>query len=102
MLRLCSKSSRSYLGRSVRHAAFDVSFYHFGEITGRGNRFTKPRRYHESIQPDIENKTKRSYSGSVNMTHQKAAPYEATHKVIGQKSAEAILAKCLLYEGPNS
>jgi hypothetical protein len=39
------------------------------------------------------NETKRSYSGLVNMTHQKVALYEATHKVIGQKSAEAILAK---------
>jgi len=28
MLRLCSESSCSYPGRSVRHAAFDVSFYH--------------------------------------------------------------------------
>ncbi|RZB30374.1 MAG: hypothetical protein SRB1_02654 [Desulfobacteraceae bacterium Eth-SRB1] len=27
------------------------------------------------------------------MTHQKAALYGATHKVIGQKSAEAIVAK---------
>jgi len=30
------------------------------------------------------------------MRHCKAAFYEATHKVIGQKSAEAILAECLL------
>jgi len=30
------------------------------------------------------------------MRHCKAALYEATHKVIGQKSAEAILAECLL------
>ena len=37
---------------------FDVSFYHFGEITGRGERFTKSRRYHESIQPDIEERNK--------------------------------------------
>ncbi|MCK4467589.1 MAG: hypothetical protein KAU60_04475 [Desulfobacterales bacterium] len=37
---------------------FDVSFYHFGEMTGRGDRFTKSRRYHESIQPDIEERNK--------------------------------------------
>jgi len=28
------------------------------------------------------------------MMHQKAALYGATHKVTGQKSAEAIVAKC--------
>ena len=31
---------------------FDVSFYHFGEITGRGNRLTKSRRYQESVPTD--------------------------------------------------
>jgi len=42
------------------------------------------------------NKTKMSHSGLVSMRHCKAALYEATHKMIGQKSAEAILAECLL------
>ena len=37
---------------------FDVSFYHFGEITGRGNRFTKSWRYQENIPPDIERQNK--------------------------------------------
>jgi hypothetical protein len=33
------------------------------------------------------NEIKRSHSGLVNMTHQKAALYGTTHKVIGEKSA---------------
>ena len=52
----CSESLRPYPGRSVRYAAFDVSFYH--PVTGRGDRFTKSRRYYESIQPDIEKRNK--------------------------------------------
>ncbi|MEE9536883.1 MAG: hypothetical protein V3V51_05505 [Desulfobacterales bacterium] len=30
----------------------------FGEITGRGDRLIKSRRYHESIPPDIEKRNK--------------------------------------------
>ena len=29
-----------------------------GENAGRGDRLTEPRRYHESIQPDIEEQNK--------------------------------------------
>ena len=58
MLRLCSESSCSYSGRSVRHAAFDCFILPSGEMTGWGNRFTKSRRYHESFQPDIEERNK--------------------------------------------
>jgi len=66
----------------------------FGETAGRGDRLTKSRRYHESIPPDIERRNKEELYRSGRYEHREAALYEATHKVIGQKSAEAIAAKC--------
>ena len=44
MLRLCSESSRSYPGRSARHAV-RMCFMPSGESAGRGNRLNKSRRF---------------------------------------------------------
>lgn len=97
MLRLCSKSSCSYPGRSVRHAAFfDVSFYHPVKMPVGATGLPGPGDIVRASRLISRDKTKRSYSGLVNMRHYKAALYEATHRVIGQESAEAILAECLL------
>jgi hypothetical protein len=69
MLRLCSKSSCSYPGRSVQHAAIIAM--------GVGLR---------AISKGVELPP--------NPTAIKAAHHVATYDVIGQKSAEAIVAKC--------
>jgi hypothetical protein len=95
MLRLCSESSRSYPGRSVRHAAFDVSFYHSVKLPAGATGLPSPGDIVRASRLISRNKTKRSYSGLVNMRHYKAALYGITRKVTGQKSAEAIVAKCL-------
>jgi hypothetical protein len=95
MLRLCSESSRSYPGRSVRHAAFDVSFYHSVKLPVGATGLPSPGDIVRASRLISRNKTKRSYSGLVNMRHYKAALYGITRKVTGQKSAEAIVAKCL-------
>ena len=96
MLRLCSESSRPYPGRSVRHAAFDVSFYHPVKMPVGATGLSSPGDIMRASRLISRNEIKRSHSGLVSMRHCKAALYGATHKVIGQKSAEAILAKCLL------
>jgi hypothetical protein len=70
MLRLCSESSCSYPGRSVQHAAIIAM--------GVGLR---------AISKGVELPP--------NPKVMKAALYGATHRVIGQKSAEAIVAQCL-------
>jgi hypothetical protein len=69
MLRLCSESSRPYPGRSVRLAV--------GQATGAGLR---PRLKGLELPPDP--------------TALPTALMEAIPEVIGQKSAEAIVAKC--------
>ena len=42
MLRLCGERSRSYPGRSVRHAVLWCVILRSGEITGRGDRLSSP------------------------------------------------------------
>jgi hypothetical protein len=74
---------------------FDVSFYHSVKLPAGATGLPSPGDTMRAFRLISRNKTKRSYSGLVSMRHYKAALYEATHKVIGQKSAEAIVAKCL-------
>jgi hypothetical protein len=71
MLRLCSESLRPYPGRSVRRAV--------GQATGAGLR---PRLKGLELPPDP--------------TAVPTAPGGAIPWVIGQKSAEAVVAECLL------
>ncbi|MBU4185425.1 MAG: hypothetical protein KKC23_04370, partial [Proteobacteria bacterium] len=75
---------------------FDVSFYHSVKLPAGATGLPSPGDIVRVSRLISRNKTKRSYSGLVNMRHYKAALYEATHRVIGQESAEAILAECLL------
>jgi len=95
MLRLCSESSCSYPGRPVRHAAFDVSFYHSVKLPAGATGLASPGDIGRASRLISRNKTKRSYSGLVSMRHYKAALYGVTRKATGQKSAEAIVTKRL-------
>ena len=83
MPRLCSESSRSYPGRSVSHARRSVY-----EIPGMGHRGTKAQAYSVAIA---------GYERIINSNVYRnlLAPCRATCWVMRQKSAEAIVAKCL-------
>jgi hypothetical protein len=74
---------------------FDVSFYHSVKLAAGAIGLPSPCDIVRVSRPISRNKKNRSYSGLVNMRHYKAALYGITCKVIGQKSAEAIVAKCL-------
>ena len=74
---------------------FDVSFYHSVKLPAGATGLPSPGDIVRVSRLISRNKTKRSYSGLVNMRHYKAALYGITCKVTGQKSAEAIVAKCL-------
>ena len=56
MLRLCSESSCSYPGRPVRHAAFDVSFYHSVKLPAGATGLPSPGDIVRSIPPDRKTK----------------------------------------------
>ena len=52
------------------------------------------RRYHERIQPDNEKRNKTEHiQDYIQHFHQMTAPFRETCQVIGQKSAEVIVAK---------
>jgi hypothetical protein len=76
MLRLHRESSRSYPGRSVQPGDRKEIHKPSGENAGWGYRLTKSRRYSGRVAPT-------------------RAPHEATPEVIGQKSAEAIVANAI-------
>jgi hypothetical protein len=67
---------------------FDVSFYHSVILPAGATGLPINGDIVRSSRLISRNKTKRSCTGSVNMTHHKAALLGATHKVIRQKSAE--------------
>jgi hypothetical protein len=84
MPRLCSHSSRSYPGRSARHGCVG-----HGEVSDQsGHWWNKPGRMGDAATPVRANKAASSQAHT--------ARHGAIPGVIGQKSAEAILAKRLL------
>jgi len=72
------QGERSYPGRSVRHAAFDVSFYHSVKLPAGATGLPSPGDIVRVSRLISRNKTKRSYSGLVNMRHYKVALYGIT------------------------
>jgi hypothetical protein len=95
MLRLHHESSRSYPGRSAQRGYRVTTREPVGENAGWGYRLTKSRRYTGKAAPGVEIQTNGSQTGRQRCGHERA-PQGVTPEVIGQKSAEAIVAKCLL------
>ncbi|MHC4913347.1 MAG: hypothetical protein ACYTE5_10195 [Planctomycetota bacterium] len=91
MLRLHGESARSYPGRSAQHAAPYVLFSSSGEIAGGGYRLTKSRRYRENASCPVSRYKPKGRLQDDRDLHGWTASYEATHGVIEQKSAEAIV-----------
>jgi hypothetical protein len=95
MPRLHRESSRSYPGRSAQRGQRVTTYEPAGENAGRGYRLTKSRRYTGRAAPGIETRTNGSQTGRHRCGHERGLQ-GVTPEVIGQKSAEAIVAKRLL------
>jgi len=95
MPRLHSESSRSYPGRSAQRGDRVVTRKPTGDVPARGYRLTKSRRYRERIRPIPSHETKGANRKAFRVITA-VALHGATREVIGQKSAEAIVAKRLL------
>jgi len=88
MLRLCSKSSRSYPGRSARPGEFGryMAWYPVKRPDGATGK-PSPGDYWESDPPTVTLRNKGSHTGYHRRMVTKVALYGVTCKVIGQKSA---------------
>lgn len=94
MLRLCSDSSRSYPGRSARRGDFGrhIGWYPVKRPAGATGK-PSPGDIWESDPPAVALRNKGSRTGYHRRVLTRVALYGETHKVIWQKSAEAIVAQ---------
>ena len=94
MPRLCSDSSRSYPGRSARRGGFGkhIVLYPVKRPAGATGK-PSPGDFRESDPPVVAPRNKGSCTGYHRHMLTKVAPDGETHKVIRQKSAEAIVAQ---------